>query len=87
MLSSIADLAKQIFKDDLQSVIIGKYHIYRLTRSLANKDHALDQFLNRYSLYDIRKFNVQHFQEFEKRLSKIFGDLVYDPLDRFQSVF
>ncbi|MHA1795199.1 MAG: hypothetical protein ACTSUK_03745 [Promethearchaeota archaeon] len=44
MLSSIADLAKQIFKDDLQSVIIGKYHIYRLTRSLANKDHALDQF-------------------------------------------
>lgn len=147
LLSSLSDLASQIFQDDLQSITVGNYNIYRLSRSLAEIDKeirtwkdgkdldealeatesqtkekpkemifeeendqiisiytiadkktdnkvilkcmntALDQFLNRYSLFDIRNFNFKRFKEFEERLAHVFGDLVYSLEDRFQSIF
>ncbi|WP_457557059.1 hypothetical protein [Candidatus Harpocratesius sp.] len=48
---------------------------------------ALEQFLNRYSLFDIRNFKIEHFKSFEERLMSIFGDLVYTTEDRLRSIF
>ncbi|WP_457558008.1 hypothetical protein [Candidatus Harpocratesius sp.] len=48
---------------------------------------ALFQFSNRYSIYDITHKKIKKFKKFDKRLDKIFGDLILKSEDRFKSLF
>ncbi|MCF2141926.1 MAG: hypothetical protein K9W44_17880 [Candidatus Lokiarchaeota archaeon] len=48
---------------------------------------ALFQFSNRFSIYDITHKKVKKFKKFDKRLDKIFGDLILKSEDRFKSLF
>lgn len=48
---------------------------------------ALFQFTNRFSTFDIKQKKMKKFKKFDKRLDKIFGDLILKSEDRFKSLF
>lgn len=48
---------------------------------------ALDQFLNRYSNFDIKSLKIKKFAKFEKRLEETFSDLALKLEDRFKGLF
>jgi hypothetical protein len=54
---------------------------------IKSMNEALFQFTNRYSINDIFQKKVKKFKKFEKRLDKIFGDLILKSEDRFKSLF
>ena len=51
----------------------------------------LNQFVNRYSEFDIMNHTesdkIEKFEQFEKRITKIFGDCIFTKDDRFKSMF
>ena len=54
---------------------------------LKSMNDALFQFTNRYSMNDLYNRKLKKFKKFEKRLEKIFGDLILKSEDRFKSLF
>ncbi|MHA1776398.1 MAG: hypothetical protein DRO88_08480 [Promethearchaeia archaeon] len=54
---------------------------------LKTMKEAMLQFCNRFSVYDISQNKVKKFKKFDKRLDKIFGDLILKSEDRFKSLF
>jgi hypothetical protein len=50
-------------------------------------NNILSVFLNRYSWNDIQSLNIKKFKKFNKRMEKIFGDLILRSEDRFKSLF
>ncbi len=50
-------------------------------------NEALFQFTNRFSVNDIFEKRIKKFKKFEKRIDKIFGDLILKSEDRFKSLF
>lgn len=54
---------------------------------LKSMNDALFQFTNRFSMDDLYHRKLKKFKKFEKRLEKIFGDLILKSEDRFKSLF
>ncbi len=54
---------------------------------IKSMNDALFQFTNRYSMNDLYNRKLKKFRKFEKRLEKIFGDLILKSEDRFKSLF
>ncbi|MBD3353278.1 MAG: hypothetical protein GF364_17490 [Candidatus Lokiarchaeota archaeon] len=48
---------------------------------------ALVQFMNRYSVNDILSKNTKKFKKFNKRVDKVFGDLMLRADDQFAAIF
>jgi len=49
-------------------------------------DDAMDQFINRYSAFDILSKDKKFFSKFSKRFDKIFSDLILKTEHRFESI-
>lgn len=54
---------------------------------LKTMKEAMNQFCNRFSVFDIQEKKIKKFKKFDKRLDKIFGDLILKSEDRFKSLF
>ncbi|RLI64288.1 MAG: hypothetical protein DRO88_07770, partial [Promethearchaeia archaeon] len=50
-------------------------------------NNSLDQFLNRYSNFDIRSMKIKKFKKFEKRMEETFADLALKLEDRFKALY
>jgi hypothetical protein len=50
-------------------------------------EDVLAQFLERYSIFDIRNHRNKDFKKFIKRIDSVLGDLVLKSEDRFKSLF
>lgn len=50
-------------------------------------EDVLTQFLERYSIFDIRNHRNKDFKKFLKRIDTVLGDLVLKSEDRFKSLF
>lgn len=48
---------------------------------------TMQQFIDRYSIFDIYELKVQKFSKFADRFEKIFSKLIFSDEERFRSVF
>ena len=58
---------------------------YKILKTCHNE--TFDQFLNRYTLYDIINKPSKKFKDFSKRFDSIFGDIVSAPQKRLCNIF
>ena len=90
----IVQFSQEIKQTEKKKSPIETISMYTIAEKNTNKKEitkcmqaSMNQFLNRFSKYDIFQLNTKKLQKFEDRFEKIFQKLIYSDEERLRSVF